>query len=159
MLNAWWIHGGRLLASANPTDSDLGDLRAKGFAVLVSLIDERHEWPNYYVAGVAGALAKGWTRYKIAIPRSGTPSVEQLQEFVRLIQTVPPEGKILVHCGTGSGRAAVMGAAYWIDRGLPVEAAIGGIRAVKGEEWITEDRRAVLNEFGRALQQCGPHGF
>ena len=125
MLNAWWIHADRVLASGNPTDSDLAGLSGKGFTVIISLLDERRERPKY---DVAKALVQGWTRHKVEIPESGTPSLDQLHEFVRLIRTAPPEVKILVHCGTGAGRAATMGAAYWIGQGLPAEEAIDRIR-------------------------------
>ena len=48
-MNDWWIDPGCVLACANPTDKELEDLRAKGFAVMISLLDEQQQKPRYNV--------------------------------------------------------------------------------------------------------------
>ena len=49
-MNDWWIHPDLILACANPTDKELDDLRAQGFAVVISLLDEEQQQPRYNVA-------------------------------------------------------------------------------------------------------------
>ena len=64
-MNDWWIHKGCVLASANPTDKELEDLRAQGFAVVISLLDEQQQKPRY---NVADAERAGWVRHVLPIP-------------------------------------------------------------------------------------------
>ena len=49
-MNDWWIHKDCILACANPTDKELDDLRAQGFVVVISLLDEQQQKPRYNVA-------------------------------------------------------------------------------------------------------------
>jgi hypothetical protein len=41
MTFTWWIDEPVLKGSGNPTDEDLAELRAQGFATAVSLLEER----------------------------------------------------------------------------------------------------------------------
>ena len=95
------------MACANPTDKELEDLRAQGFAVVISLLDEQQEQPRYHVAD---AEIAGWVRHVLPIPEGEAPSLDQLERFRRIIQALPPNTKVLIHCSTGLGRAATFGA-------------------------------------------------
>lgn len=48
-MDAWWIDRPWVLGSDNPTTEDLDDLRRKGFEVLISLLQEDKQPPNYDV--------------------------------------------------------------------------------------------------------------
>ena len=143
-MNDWWIHKGRILACANPTDNELRHLRAQGFAVMISLLDEQQQQPRY---NVADAERAGWERHVLAIREGEAPSLDQLERCRKIIQALPPNTKVLIHCSTGRGRAATFGAAYWIMRGSSATEAIKSIEKAGYQDWETPERKVVLGEF------------
>jgi protein-tyrosine phosphatase len=143
-MDTWWIDEPRLLGSANPSFADLVALRAEGFSVVVSLLDEDEQRPYY---DPARASALGYARYNIPIEDFGTPTVEQLLEFVRLVRGLPEDRKIVVHCYAGIGRTGTFAAAYWIAKGLTVDEALNTVRLARPEAVQTPRQRAVLDEF------------
>ena len=143
-MNDWWIDRGRILASGNPTDKELEDLRAKGFAVMISLLDEQQQQPRY---NVADAERAGWVRHVLPIREGEAPSLDQLERFRKIIQALPPNTKVLIHCSTGRGRAATLGAAYWIVKGSSATEAIKSIEKAGYQDWETPARKVVLGEF------------
>src|SRR2546425_9649668 len=148
----WWIDEGYVLASKNPSHEDLRRLRSEGFATLVSLLDERKEKAGYDVSSITEA---GWTRHSVGIPEGGVPSIRQFEDFAAFVREAHPRGRIVVHCSTGAGRAATMGAAYWIDHGLSAAEAIEHIRQVNQHPWDTPERTAALQEFERCRINTG----
>jgi len=143
-LNDWWIDRGRILACANPTDNELRHLRAQGFAVMISLLDEQQQQPRY---NVADAERAGWERHVLAIREGEAPPLDQLERFRKIIQALPPNTKVLIHCSTGRGRAATFGAAYWIVQGSSATEAIKSIEKAGYQDWETRARKVVLGEF------------
>ena len=143
-MNDWWIDPGCVLACANPTDKELEDLRAKGFAVMISLLDEQQQQPRY---NVADAERAGWERHVLPVREGEAPSLEQLERFRKIIQALPPNTKVLIHCSTGRGRAATFGAAYWIVKGSSATEAIKRIEEARYQDWETPEREVVLGEF------------
>jgi len=79
-MDTWWIDTPCLLGSANPTFADLEKLQRDGFGVLVSLLEEQKQPPEYDVAHVT---ALGWLRYNIPVEDFCRPTFEQLDQFVR----------------------------------------------------------------------------
>ena len=99
----WWIDEPTLLGSSNPSTPDLKRLRAQGFQVLVSLLCEHKQAPNY-----AHAKALGYEKHNIPVEDFHPPTVEQLKEFVALLNRLPPGTKAVVHCQgdpAGPGRS------------------------------------------------------
>ena len=143
-LNDWWIHKGRISASGNPTDKELEDLRGQGFAAVISLLDEQQQKLRY---NVADAERAGWVRHDLPIREGEAPSLDQLERFRKIIQALPPNAKVLIHCSTGRGRAATFGAAYWIMRGSSATEAIKSIEKAGYQDWETPERTVVLGEF------------
>ncbi len=143
-VSEWWIDEPLVKASMNPTDTMLGRLRAQGFTLLVSLLDEQRERPEY---DVWSTVVAGWTRRTFEIPEGEAPTVGQLVEIIGTIRAAPSGTKALVHCSTGRGRAATIGAAYWIDAGLSPQAAISRVSAETGRGFVTADRERVLTDF------------
>lgn len=143
-MNDWWIDPGCVLACANPTDKELEDLRAKGFAVMISLLDEQQQQPRY---NVADAERAGWERHVLPVREGEAPSLDQLERFRKIIQALPPNTKVLIHCSTGRGRAATFGAAYWIVKGSSATEAIKRIEEAGHQDWETRARKVVLGEF------------
>ena len=46
-MRTWWIDEPVLMGSSNPTDSELEQLRRAGFTLVVSLLAETKQKPNY----------------------------------------------------------------------------------------------------------------
>jgi len=143
----WWIDEPRVKGSANPTDEDLAQFCAQGFATAVSLLEEDKQPARY---NRQAALSVGWTIYSIPIPENQAPSIEQIHEFMARLNDAPDGAKIVVFCQSGKGRTACMGAAHWIAQGLRASAAIDRMsKRCLDNEWPTPSRRHVLGEYER----------
>ena len=141
----WWIDEPLVMAASNTMGEDLAQLRAEGFSVVVSFLEEQKQPPNY---DERMALAAGWTLYSFPIEEGGTPSMAQLSEFIAFVRALPGGTRVLMHCESGLGRTECMAAAYWIAKGLPQDEAIERVRqAASDEGWITPQRVGVLREF------------
>jgi len=124
-MRRWWIDESTVLAASSPSDDDLSALRAEGFGVAVSLLDAKHQRPQY---DARSAASSGWMVYMIPIDhRAATPTLVQACEFVALMGAVRNVAKSLVFCNDGLARSAFMGAVYWIARGVPVSTAIARV--------------------------------
>ena len=141
----WWIGEPLIWRSANPTDGDLQALRAGGFTIAVSLLEESKQPPKYERES---AINAGWTIYSIPIAEDHAPSLEQIRDFMTHLTGLSEGTKVLVFCESGKGRTACMGAAYWITKGLTASAAITRIsEACSASDWPTTERWRVLEEF------------
>jgi len=152
-MRTWWIDEPLVLASGNPADGELARLRAQGFSVAVSLLEERKQPPRY--ARQSATLA-GWSIHSIPVEEGGTPSVDQVREFTARITRLPEGTKVLVHCESGLGRAAFMGAAYWIARGLTAREAIARVQqATASVGWRTAERARRLQQYEKLQRDAG----
>ena len=143
-MDTWWIDEPRLLGSGNPTDRDLEELRRRGFTVLVSLLPEETQPPRYDVGRAAGL---GFARYNIPVEDFHPPTVDQLEAFVALIESLPPGTKTIVHCEAGLGRTGTFAAAYWVAKGLTVAEAVARVRRARPGAVETREQEAVLRQF------------
>lgn len=143
-MDVWWIDYPRVLGSPNPTTADLEELRSQGFEVVVSLLREEDQQPNY---DVAKAKAMGLSRYSIPVRDFHAPTVDQLIEFSELVDGLAGSVRILIHCQGGMGRTGTFAAAYWIARGSSVEEAITRIRKARMHAIETQEQEGVLKEF------------
>ena len=141
-----WIDESHLLASSNPSDEGLAQLRAQGFGLAVSLLDKKKQPPRYDKKSAASA---GWAIYSIPIEEGTTPSLVQACEFIALIGAVPKATRTLVFCDRGLGRSPFMGAVYWIAKGLTATAATARVASSAGVEpgWKTQAGDEVLRKF------------
>jgi protein-tyrosine phosphatase len=143
-MDTWWIDNPRLLGSSNPTVADLEQLRRDGFGVLVSLLEEQEQSPRYDL-GRASAL--GFVRHSIPVKDFRPPTVDQLEQFMRLIAELPFGAKAIVHCEGGTGRTGTFAAAYWVAKGLTVSDAIAHVRKVRHHAVETPEQEAALRDF------------
>jgi protein tyrosine phosphatase (PTP) superfamily phosphohydrolase (DUF442 family) len=102
----WWIDEPLIRGSANPTNEDLQALRAQGFTIAVSLLEESEQPPKYEKES---AVHAGWSIYSIPIEEGAAPSLEQIREFVNLLETLPDDTKVLVFLRERAGSHSVHG--------------------------------------------------
>jgi len=141
----WWIDQPFVLASSNPGNDELGQFRVQGFRVVASLLEEDKEPPKY--AKKSAAVA-GWATYSMPIEAGGAPSIDRLGAMMARLKVYAKGTKILIHCESGTGRAALIGAAYWISKGLTVGEAMARIAQAGVEPgWATEERKQLLRQW------------
>jgi atypical dual specificity phosphatase len=143
-VDTWWIDNPHLLGSRNPTVEDLEQLRRDGFGVLISLLKEDEQSPRY---DVGRAVALGLKRHNIPVKDFHPPTIDQLQQFVSLINNLPPGTKVIVHCEGGTGRTGTVAAAYWVAKGLTVPDAIALVRKARHHAVETQEQEAALKQF------------
>jgi atypical dual specificity phosphatase len=143
-VDTWWIDSHHVLGSENPTTADLQQFRREGFEVLVSLLCEQEQTPNY---DVARAKELGFITHNIPVRDFNPPTIDQLSKFIEIVEQVPGGTKIVIHCQAGMGRTGTFAAAYWIAKGLDVGEAIAKIRKARSHAIETREQEAVLKEF------------
>ncbi len=143
-MDTWWIDKPRLLGSRNPTVADLEQLRRKGFGVLISLLKEQEQPPRY---DPASATSLRFVRHNIPVKDFRHPTVDQLEQFVRLIAELPPGAKAVVHCEGGTGRTGTFAAAHWVTKGMTVSGAIAHVRKARHHAVETAEQEASLRDF------------
>lgn len=149
-MDTWWIDEPHLIGSRNPSRGDLEQLRADGFAVLVSLLREDDQAPGYDVAWVS---TLGFVRHNIPVKDFHPPTVDQLEQFVSLVRELPPGAKAIVHCEGGTGRTGTFAAAYWVAKGMTVANAITRVRKARRHAVETPEQEAAVKNF--ASRQTG----
>jgi len=143
-MNDWWIDEPALLGSSNPTDADLNQLMADGFSVVVCLLDVDEYLPGY---DRVRAGAAGWEWHNISIRDFAAPTLQQIEQFLAIVSSSIPSRKVIVHCRGGIGRTGTMAAAYWISKGLSVQAAIAHTRERRRYAVENRQQEAILAQF------------
>lgn len=156
-MTTWWIDEPILLGSSNPTEAELGALAVEGFSIVVSLLREDEQEPNYDQRNFDSL---GYTYYPIPVRDFTAPAQEQMQEFVDLVEENAGRTKILVHCWGGSGRTGTMAAAYLISRGFTLRDAVERVRAARPTAIETEGQMDALRTWaGGAAGGSSPVGI
>jgi atypical dual specificity phosphatase len=149
-MDAWWIDSPYILGSDNPTNDALADLRREGFGILISLLREEEQEPRYDLETVN---QMGFVRHTIPVRDLNPPTVEQLVEFIRIVDELPPETKIIIHCQAGIGRTGTFAAAYWISRGMSMTEAVALVRKLRWHAIETSEQEAILEQFARRMSK------
>ena len=145
-MSQWWINEPRVLGSTNPTNVELERLYQEGFRIIISLLDETQQLPNY---DIKKAEALGFTRYSIPVRDFRAPSQEQFKEFLEIMNQA--KDKVIIHCQGGSGRTGTMGAAYSISRGLPAHKAIDKVKQSNPGAVEEPEQEESLYELEKSL--------
>jgi protein-tyrosine phosphatase len=122
----WWIEEGVLAGCHNPDDGELSGMIARGFATVVSLLEEDRQPPGY---GPGHFQDGDCVRVSIPVPDFGVPAAEQARRFLEAVRDGLDRGMVLVHCQGGSGRTGTMGA-IWLMESAGLDPA-GAIREVR----------------------------
>ncbi|RZM82887.1 protein-tyrosine phosphatase family protein [Leptolyngbya iicbica] len=147
-MSTWWIEQPYFLGSHNPTNRELARLREAGFTVLISLLQESEQTPRY---DVAYAQALGYERYTFPVQDFASPTPEQLEQFIALVNQRTSGVKMLLHCEGGSGRTGTFAATYWVAKGMTAADAIAHIRQANPHAVETAEQQAVIAKYEQQL--------
>ncbi len=151
----WWIDEDKLAGSPNPSLEEIERLRRAGFATIVCLLhpdDSPPQQPAYDPAD-AGRLGYAW--HNIPVFDYHAPTLDQFDEFRRLVEARLESGKLLVHCWGGSGRTGTMGAAYWVFKGVSAADAVARVRRANPKAIEAPVQRASLDGLAARLGAGG----
>jgi predicted protein tyrosine phosphatase len=91
--------------------------------------------------------------FVMAVRDFSPPTLDQLEQFLKLVDESPPGTKIIVHCEGGTGRTGTFAAAYWITKGMTAAEAIMQVRKIRRHAVETPEQEAVLVEFATRIQR------
>ena len=95
----------RFFRGARPDENDYPALAALGVQTIIDLTDNSKEYEKPAVE------AAGLRYINIPMEDKSTPSIEQINQFLKVIDD-PATGKFFVHCAGGRHRTGVVGAVY-----------------------------------------------
>ncbi len=123
--------------------SDLKWLFEKGIRVLVTAMDKTLDETD--------VTSVGLTYHHYDVPPYGTPTLEQLRKFVKLVDDCSSKNlPLCVHCYLGCGRTGTFLAAYIIhSEGMSADKAIRVIRQHRPCSLETQGQERVLAEFAQ----------
>ncbi len=141
MHNFSWLIPGVLAGSSRPNKfSDLQRLAEEGVRVLVTVMLNPLDIDTVTSAGLE--------YHHIPVRDFGTPTLEQLQEFVNIVNENRTKGHpVAVHCLMGCGRTGVFLAAYLISQGMSLEEAVWEVRQKRPCSIETRGQMDVLHRF------------
>ncbi len=148
----WWIDEDELAGSPNPSLEELERLRREGFATIVCLLNESEQQPAY---DPADAERLGYAWHKSPVLDDHAPTLDQFDEFRRIVEAGLERGKLLVHCWGGQGRTGTMGAAYWVFKGVSAADAVARVRRANPKAIESPGQRASLDGLAAHLGAGG----
>jgi atypical dual specificity phosphatase len=94
--------------------------------------------------------ATGLEYHHIPVREFGTPTLDQLQKFVTLVEKNRAQNRpVAVHCFAGWGRTGTFLAAYLISQGTTVKDAILEVRQKRPYSIETRGQEQVLELFAK----------
>lgn len=148
-MSQWWIEQPYLLGSHNPTNHELEQLRAEGFTILVSFLQDAEQSPRYDVSEIE---AWGYKRYTIPVKDFAPPTLTQLEQFIDLVHQTLPDMKMIIHCEGGSGRTGTFAAAYWVAKGMTAADAIKLVRQAQPHAVENIEQQEVVSRYEQQLR-------
>ncbi|WP_456421491.1 protein-tyrosine phosphatase family protein [Thermococcus sp.] len=147
MFRYWWLDG-KVAFSGVPPGRELDSL-AGIFDAVVPLV-EKYELPY---------PLEEWGKRSVEIfhspiPDFLAPSLNQLFEILRWIETKTVEGKnVLVHCSGGCGRSGTVAVAWLMySKGLSLGKALLAVRKLRPCAVETRDQIEVLKKLEKATK-------
>ena len=141
MRNFSYLLPGVLAGADRPTGiSDLKRLHDEGIRVLVTVMDIPLDEKDVRQAGLE--------YHHFPVPDYGTPTLEQLQTFVGLVnQNRVVDRPVAVHCYMGWGRTGTFLAAFLISEGWTADAAIQEVRDKRPGSIETFGQEQILHLY------------
>lgn len=127
-----------------PLDQDAAFLEQEGIRLLVSLTEEPPDRDTL--------VAHSIEPVHIPVRDFTPPSVEQMTDFVELVDSSVATGQVVgVHCTAGLGRSGTMAAAYLVSTGVSADVAIATVRGLRPGSIETETQEDAIRQFEESL--------
>ena len=147
-----WVDEPLLAASAWPSGQEqLAWMRGEGIDILVTLTEETipRSWVDS--AGLMGI--------QIPIPDMAAPTLEQLEQFVSVIEKAKSsEMGVAVHCLAGRGRTGTVLASYFVHQGMSAREAIDRVRELRPGSIEVDEQEDVVGMFERERRRTARDG-
>lgn len=142
----------QLSVSDAPTEEDIREIAAEGYAAVVDLRSE--------TCDDMGLLEKlGLAFFHVDIDDTYTPTMEQLHQIFTFADHFLGQGKrILVHCQNGCGRSPLMVAAILIHRGMPTPAALNLLYDRQPLTCFSDRQEIFIHGLEEKLKKIEEHG-
>ena len=96
----------------------------------------------------------GFQYHHIPIADFHTPTREQVDDFVSIIEAARKTGKrVVVHCLAGKGRTGTMIGCYLVSRGRTASAAIKEIRRLRPGSIETSSQETSIRAYAKRLRE------
>ena len=143
MLNFSYLIPGVLAGSSMPRGrQDLERLVDEGIEVLVTAMEE----------SLNEDLVKdvGLEYHYYPVPPYGTPTLQQINDFVELVNTNRVKNRpVVIHCYMGWGRTGTLLAAYLISGGMNADEAINEVREKRSGSIETRGQEQILHRYAQ----------
>ncbi|MFX1342782.1 MAG: dual specificity protein phosphatase family protein [Promethearchaeota archaeon] len=145
MLNFSYLIPGVLAGSSMPLGrQDLERLVDQGIEVLVTAMEESLD------ENLANDVGLEYHYYPV--PPFGTPTLQQINDFVDLVNTNRIKNRpVAIHCYMGWGRTGTLLAAYLISEGMSADEAIVEVRKKRSGSIETRGQEQILHRYAQTL--------
>ena len=141
-----WMIDGKLVALPVPSLEEMRELKAAGFGLVVNLTEKPGPTAMAAAAGLKGA--------HLPIPNMAAPDLEQIQEFVRVVDRYLSAGTpVAVHCLGGLGRTGTLIACYLVFVGGQPGEAITEVRRRRPGSIETDVQERAVHRYYRHLHE------
>lgn len=110
------------------------------------VIDLRDSFPG----GMIDLDGVGIERLHLPVPNYGTPTDAQFEAAIRTADALADRSALLVHCGSGSGRAPTLAIALLLRRGMPLNEALETVRTARPRTALSPRQIAWLHSRATA---------
>ena len=113
------------------------------------VIDLRDSFPG----GMIDLDRVGIERLHLPVPNYGAPTDDQFEAAMRLADSVAAPPALLIHCGSGSGRAPTLAVALLLRRGMPLNEALERVRTARPRTALSPRQIAWLHSLATARRR------
>lgn len=136
--NFSWLRQGELAVSARPAGmTDLLEARDAGVRAVVTLTERPLPRSELDECGLAAL--------HLPVPDFTAPRIEQVQAFTQFFEEQRELGHpVLVHCGSGQGRAGTLAACHLVTLGLDPQEALAEVRRLRPGSVETQEQELMV---------------
>lgn len=142
----------QLSLSDAPTEDDLREIAAEGYAAVIDLRSESCD-------DISLLEKLGLAFFHTHIDDTYTPTTEQLHEiFAFADHFLDREKRILIHCQNGCGRSPLIVAAILIHRGMPTATALRLLYDRQPLIGFSDRQKIFIHGLEEKLKKIEEHG-